>query len=319
VSFGSPAVLAALVLLPVAAWYYVTGERRRREAARAFASDAMLASVAPKRPGWRRHAPLVLYALALAVLIVAIAKPRTTTAVPVDRATIMLLNDVSGSMQAKDVRPNRLVAAREAARTFVHKVPGSVRVGLIAFNQNARTLQPPTNDHGALDAALDQLRSSGTTATGDALNAALTILQRQPGVLGKRPPSAIVLLTDGASRRGQDPIAVAQQSARLKIPIYTVALGTPEGTIRAKKPGGGTVTRSVPPDPQSLAAIARASRGKAFTAEDDDQLSTVYKNLGHQLGTRKAKREVTAAFVGGALILLAAGGAMSLRWFGRLP
>jgi Ca-activated chloride channel family protein len=318
-SFGNPLVLVALVLLPVAVAYYVAGERRRRVAARAFASDAMLASVAPRQPRWRRHAPLVFYGLALAVLVIAAAKPRTTTAVPVDRATIMLLNDVSGSMQARDVRPNRLVAAREAARAFVDKVPHTVRVGIVAFNQNARTLQPPTTDHADLNAALDQLRASGTTATGDALNAALTILQRQPGVLGKRPPSAIVLLTDGASRRGQDPVAVAKQAARLKIPIYTVALGTPEGTIRARKPGGGTVVRSVPPDPASLEAIARASRGKAFSAEDADQLSTVYKSLGHQLGTRKAKREVTAAFVGGALILLVFGSAMSLRWFGRLP
>jgi Ca-activated chloride channel family protein len=318
-SFGSPLFLIALVLLPLAVARYVAGERRRRAAAREFASDAMLASVAPRQPRWRRHAPLVLYALALAVLVVAAAKPRTTTAVPVDRATIMLLNDVSGSMQARDMRPTRLVAAREAARAFVNKVPHSVRVGIVAFNQNARTLQPPTTDHAALNAALDQLKSSGTTATGDALNAALTTLQRQPGVLGRRPPSAIVLLTDGASRRGQDPVTVARQAARLKIPIYTVALGTPEGTIHARKPGGGTVVRQVPPDPSSLAAIARASRGKAFTAEDAGALSTVYKNLGHQLGTRKAKREVTAAFVGGALILLVAGSAMSLRWFGRLP
>ena len=318
-SFGSPAVLAALALLPVALWLYVSGERRRRREAQAFASEALLASVAPSRPRWRRHAPVAVYGLALAVLIVGAAKPRTPTTVSVDRATIMLLNDVSGSMQATDVRPNRLVAARNAAKAFVAKVPHTVRVGIVAFNQNAQTLQPPTTDHAALDAALDQLRASGTTATGDALNAALTVLQRQPGVLGKRPPSAIILLTDGASKRGQDPIQVAQQAARLKIPIYTVALGTPEGTIRIKKPGGGTSVSPVPPDPQSLAAIAHASRGRAFTAEDAGQLSTVYKHLGHQLGTRKAKREITAAFVGGALLLLAAGGAMSLRWFGRLP
>jgi Ca-activated chloride channel family protein len=319
VSFGSPLVLVALALLPLAVARYGLAERRRRAEARSFASDALLPSVAPARPGWRRHAPIVLYGLALAVLIVATSKPRTTTAVPVERATIMLLTDVSGSMQATDVRPTRLVAARNAARAFVGKVPHGVRVGIIAFNQNARTLQPPTNDHAALNAALAQLRSSGTTATGDALNAALTALQRQPGVLGKRPPSAIVLLTDGASRRGQNPVTVAQQAARLKIPIYTVALGTPEGTIHIRKPGGGTSVVPVPPDPASLAEIARASRGRAFTAEDAGALGTVYKNLGHQLGTRKAKREITAAFVGGALLLLAAGGAMSLRWFGRLP
>jgi Ca-activated chloride channel family protein len=319
VSFGTPLILVALAALPVAVYYYVGEERRRRAAARAFAADAMLPSVAPVRPGWRRHGPLVLYALALAALILAAARPKATVAVPVEHATIMLLNDVSGSMQATDVRPNRLTAAREAATAFVRKVPSGVRVGIIAFNQNPRTLQPPTNDHSALEAALQQLKASGTTATGDALDAALSALQRQPGVNGKRPPSAIVLLSDGVSRRGQDPIAVAQQAARAKIPIYTVALGTPEGSIRVKQRGGGTKLVSVPPDPASMLAVARASRGRAFNAEDEGALSTVYKNLGHQLGTRRAKREITAAFVGGALLLLAAGGALSLSWFGRLP
>jgi len=319
VSFGSPVLLIALVLVPIAIANYVGGERRRRAAARAFSSDALLPSVAPRRPGWRRHAPLALYALALLGLIGAAAKPRATVAVPVEHATIMLLNDVSGSMQATDVQPTRLVAARDAARAFVARVPSSVRVGIIAFNHVAQTLQPPTNDHGALNAALAQLYPHGGTATGDALNVALTALQRQPGVNGKRPPSAIVLLSDGASTRGADPVLVAHDAARLKIPIYTIALGTPEGTIRVKQPGGTSKVESVPPDPQTMLDIARASRGKSFNAEDENALSTVYKNLGHQLGTRKAEREITAAFVGGALLLIAMGGALSLRWFGRLP
>jgi len=319
--FATPLLLLFLLLVPLAVAYYVRGERRRRAAAAAFATPRMLGAIAPVRPGWRRHVPLIVYGIALALLIVAAAKPRATIAVPVENATIMLVTDVSGSMLATDVKPTRLVAARNAAQTFLEGVPKGVRVGVMAFNQKPRTLQAPTADRDATKAALASLASSGGTATGEALDAALSILSRQPGVNGRRPPAAVVLLSDGASTRGRNPIDIAARAAKLKIPVYTVALGTPSGTIRVPRPGGasGFETRNVPPDPQTLGQVARASRGRAFTAEDADQLDTVYDRLGSQLGTRDAKREISAAFVGGALALLALGGAMSLRWFGRLP
>jgi Ca-activated chloride channel family protein len=239
----------------------------------------------------------------------------------VENAVIMLVTDVSGSMLASDVKPTRLVAVRRAAQTFVKGVPKGVRIGVMAFNQSPSTLQAPTSDRTEVNRALAQLASSGGTATGDALDSALSTLTRQPGIDGKRPPAAIVLLSDGASTRGRDPRDVATRAGRLKIPIYTVALGTASGTIQVPRPHNlpGTETRSVPPDPQTMIAVARASRGRAFTAEDANALATVYDRLGSQLGTRKVKREITAAFVGGALALLAVGGALSLRWFGRLP
>jgi Ca-activated chloride channel family protein len=320
-TFASPLILLALLLVPVAIARYVSGERARRRRAKEFASPRLMKSIAPLQPGWRRHVPLALYAVALAVLIVAAARPRTTVAVPVEQATVMLLTDVSGSMQATDVRPSRLAAAREAARTFVGKVPHGVRIGVMAFNQHPRTLQPPTGDHGAARDALAQLASSGGTRTGDALDSALTVLERQPGVNGKRPPAAIVLLSDGKSTAGEDPILLAQRAQRDHIPIYTVALGTASGTIRVPRPGGasGLETRPVPPDPQTLSEIARISGGQAYSAEDENQLSTVYHHLGSQLGRKKAPREITAGFVGGAVALLALAGALSLRWFGRLP
>jgi Ca-activated chloride channel homolog len=321
VTFASPLVLLVLLLVPVAIARYVAGERARGRRAHEFANPRLMPSLAPVRPGWRRHLPLAVYALALAVLIVAAARPRTTVAVPVENATVMLLTDVSGSMQATDVHPTRLIAARQAALTFVGRVPRGVRVGVMAFNQHPRTLQPPTADHNAARTALGQLASSGGTATGNAIDSALTVLERQPGVGGKRPPAAIVLLSDGKSTSGEDPRALATRAARDNIPIYTVALGTPAGTIRVPRTGGagGYETRSVPPDPTTLTQIAEASRGQAYTAEDSEALSTVYHRLGHQLGTRKAPREITAGFVGGAVALLAIAGALSLRWFGRLP
>jgi Ca-activated chloride channel homolog len=319
-SFGAPLVLAALILIPALIGTYVRAQRHRRRAATAFASPALLASVAPRRPGWRRHAPMAAFALALAVLIVAAAKPQKTVAVPVERAAIMLATDVSGSMEATDVKPSRLVAARRAARNFVHGVPQGVNVGVMAFNGRPRVLQSPTPERQDIDDALNRLTPSGGTATGDAITAAVKVLRQPTGLSKKVPPSAIVLLSDGASTKGRNPIAAAQEAKRAKIPVYTVALGTPAGTIRVPRPGGagGTETRRVPPDPTSLAQIARASGGQAFTADNASDLKRVYQKLGSQLGTEKRKRQLTSSFAGGALVLLLIGAGMSLAWFGRL-
>jgi Ca-activated chloride channel family protein len=306
--------------VPLLAWWYVRQQRGRRRAAGAFASPALMASVAPRRPGFRRHAPMLAFVLALAVLIVAAAKPQRTVAVPIERASIMLVTDVSGSMQATDVKPSRLVAARRAARAFVEDVPREVNVGVLAFNGRARVLQSPTAQREDIYAALARLRSSGGTATGEAIAAAVRTLRTPVGRGRRPPPGAIVLISDGASVKGKDPVEAAQEARRAKIPVYTVALGTPEGTITVPRPGGagGTETRRVPPDPESLAEIARASGGDTFAAGDAGELKRVYERLGSQLGTEQRKRQMTAGFAGGALVLLLAGAGMSLAWFGRL-
>jgi Ca-activated chloride channel family protein len=320
-SFASPFVLVlGVVLLAVIATVYAVHQRRRARAAQAFSAPHLFASVTPRRPGWRRHIPMAAFALAVALLLVAAAKPQTTVAVPVEHASIMLMTDVSGSMEAQDVKPSRLVAARRAATTFVDGVPKKVNVGVIAFNQTATVLQSPTTDRIAVKSALQRMKSSGGTATGDAVRAAVRILSSAKGVDGKAPPSAIVLLSDGKSTKGVQPLTAAQEAGRRHIPIYTVALGTPQGTITVPRPGdaGGTETRQVPPDPQSLAEVAKASGGKTYTAADASKLSDVYKSLGSLLGTKNEKRQITAGFAGGALVLLLLGAAMSLRWFGRL-
>ena len=317
-SFGEPLFLLALVLVPLLVLAYRAHERRRQARAEAFATAPLLASVAPRTPGWRRHAPLAVYALALAALVVALAKPQTTVAVPVERASIMLTTDLSGSMQATDVTPNRLQAARSAASDFLAKVPARIRVGLVTFNQNAHTLQTPTTDRQAVRDALATIEPSGGTATGEALAAALANLERR-GADGKQAPGAIVLLTDGASTRGRDPEDLARRAKRLKIPIYTVALGTPQGTIEVERPDGSTRTEPVPPDPASLRRIAELSGGRFFEAADAETLSAVYEQLGSRVARRDEEREVTSAFAGGALVLLAGGALMSLHWFRRLP
>ena len=320
-SFAAPLVLILLAALPVLLVLYGTHQRDRRRAAAAFAAPALAASVVPNRPRWRRHVPMLAFLLALAILIVAAARPEKTVAVPVERASIMLVTDVSGSMQATDVKPTRLAAARAAAKRFVTSVPKGVNVGVMALSSKPRVLASPTTDRDAVNQALDQLAPRGGTGTGEAIQAATNILTHQPGVRGKRPPSAIVLISDGAATGKVDPVAAAQAARKARIPIYTVTLGTRSGTITVPRPHGqsGTETRAVPPDPQGMQQVARASGGKAYTAADASKLSDVYQHLGSLLGTKNEKREITAGFAGGALALLLLGAALSLRWFGRLP
>jgi Ca-activated chloride channel family protein len=317
-SFGQPIYLLALVLVPLGLLAYRDHERKRRAAAAAFAAPGVIASVAPSTPGWRRHVPLAVYGVALVVLIVALAKPQTTIAVPVERASIMLTTDYSGSMQSTDVAPTRLAAARAAAERFLKQVPANVRVGLVAFNQSARLIETPSTDRGAIRTALQTLTPSGGTATGEALAVSIAALTSEKDGSGTRPPAAIVLLSDGKSVKGRPPTVLAQRAKELKIPIYTVTLGTPQGTIQVRKSDGSVETRPVPPDPVESQSVAQLSGGKAYTAETAKDLSAVYQQLGSRIGTRDEKREISAAFSGGALALLLAGAGLSLLWFRRL-
>jgi Ca-activated chloride channel homolog len=317
-SFGEPVVLLALLALPLLGLWYLAEQRRRRAAAAAFAAPVLQPSVAPSRPRWRRHLPMAALAVALAVLILAAAEPQRTVAVPVERASIVLATDVSGSMTATDLSPSRLVAAKRAARSFLDEVPERVNVGVLAFNNTPRVLQSPTRDREAVNSAIERMEASGGTATGEAIQAATRSLRRSRDARARRAPAAVVLLSDGASTSGTDPVGAAQQARRQRVPVYTVTLGTEEGTITVRRQDGTTQTRPVPPDPESLAQIARASGGRAFSADTAGGLSEIYERLGSQLSHRDEKRPVTTAFAGGGLFLLLAGVAMSMRWFGRL-
>ncbi|CAN5126718.1 VWA domain-containing protein [soil metagenome] len=317
-SFAQPLFLLALLLVPLGLVAYIAHERNRRAAGAAFAAPAVVASVVPRTPGWRRHVPLAAYALALAILVLALAKPQRTVAVPVERASIMLTIDFSGSMQSADVPPSRLVAARAAANRFLEDVPASVRIGLVAFNHSARLIESPTTDRAAIRDAVVDLQPSGGTATGEALALSVAALAQQKDADGVRAPSAIILLSDGKSVRGRPPQEIAQRAKDLKIPIYTVTLGTPTGTIQVPRPNGTVATRPVPPDPAESREVAEISGGRAYTADTAQNLSDVYKALGSRIGYRDEKCEITSAFSGGALALLGGGALLSLLWFRRL-
>jgi Ca-activated chloride channel family protein len=324
VSFGSPYVLLALLALPVLVGLYVGEQRRRQRVAQAFAVQRMQPSVAPRRPRWRRHLPQLAFLLAAVILTLAAARPQRSVAVPIERASIMLDTDVSGSMQATDVAPNRLVAAKQAARAFLDKVPAKVNVGIMAFNETPNVLATPTTDREAAREAIAKMTPSGGTASGEAIYTSINVLRTNTkSSAGNDPkqqpaPAAIVLLSDGKSTSGRAAVQAAKQAGKQGIRVYTVALGTPGGTIKVKRRDGSTVTQKVPPDPAALKAIAQASGGQSYTAQDTERLSEVYQQLGSQLGHKKEKREITAAFAGGGLALLLMGGLMSLGWFGRL-
>lgn len=316
-SFASPIVLLALLAIPALAWWYVVAQRGRAQAAEAFVLPALAPSVAPRRPRWRRHVPMVAFAVALTLLILAAARPQRSVAVPIDSASIMLADDISGSMAATDVRPSRLKAAETAARHFLAGLPAAAKVGLIAFNSKPRLLQSPTRDHALVSSPLQSLHVSGGTAMGDAIEMALKTLATVPKVAGKQPPSAIVLISDGSSDVGSSPVTAAQHAAAHHVPIYTVAIGTAHGTITYKK-NGRTVTDPAPPSPQQLAQIARISHGQTFTATDASGLNAVYQRLATRLGHKTVKHEISAGFAGGGLVLLLLGSGVSLVWFGRL-
>jgi Ca-activated chloride channel family protein len=238
--------------------------------------------------------------------------------VPVDSAAIMLANDVSDSMNSRDVAPSRLVAAQRAAERFLAGVPSTIQVGSLEFARHPIVLQSPTSDHALTKAAVEQLRvGGGGTATGDAVLSALHVLTTLPKQGGKRPPAAIVLLSDGGANAGYSPAASARQAKADHIPIYTIALGTLHGTVPVKQ-GANTINAPVPVSDQQLRQIAQLSGGRAYTAADASRASAVYAHLATELGHKHVKREITAGFAGGGLALLLAGSVLSLAWFGRL-
>jgi len=323
VSFAEPILLAGFILVPLAMLAYGSLQRRRARDSAAWANPALVPNLTTARPGWRRHLPPLLLLLALCALIAALARPQRTVAAPQRAANIVMVTDVSGSMNATDVRPDRLSAAVDAAKTLTKKVPPTFRIGLITFSDFAEQRVAPTTDRAQVTGALEQLVAEGGTAMGDGLErglfAARTPVPNANGSGVRRLPSVIVLLSDGKNTSGtRDPLDVAREAGRARIPIYAIALGTPGGEVELRDSFGFLQRVQVPPDTDTLKQIAKVSGGKSYAATETDKVKEIYANLGTRLSSRSEKREVTAAFAGGAIVLLIAAGSLSLRWFGRL-
>jgi Ca-activated chloride channel family protein len=316
-SFASPAGLLALLAIPVALLALAAARRRRTAYAIRFPAASTLAAAAGVVSPWRRYLPAALALAAIAALALALAKPQRTIAVPVEGASVVLVTDHSGSMSATDVEPDRLSAAQAAAETFVDKLPSKTRVGVVAYSDGPDGTLAPTTDHERVRQTIEAQSASGATATGEALQVAIDTLAPN-GSKAKSKASAVVLLSDGKTTTGRDPVEVARVAKRLGIPVYTVALGTEDATIpNPVSPLSPPI--AVPPDPETLKEIADVSGGRAFTSDDAGQLRSIYSSLGSRLATKHEQREITAGFATAGLVLLLAAGLVSLPRLGRLP
>jgi Ca-activated chloride channel family protein len=349
-TFGAPYLLLSLLAVPLAIVLWRLAERRRMKYAVRYTNVDVLASVAGGRE-WRRYLPAGLFLVALATLCVGLARPHVKTLISNDKATVVLVLDVSGSMQANDVKPTRLVAAQKAMNTFLDRVPKRLKVGLILFAGEADVAMPPTTDHQLVRQAIADVgafRGFGGTAIGDALAAAVQLGLKSAGLTSNgsltalrtvaptpSPASSLVsilFLSDGHQTRGiLQPLEGAAKAKAAGIPVFTVALGTQNGKITNFPGGGGGGGFSFPgqgpggrlfglqPDPKTLHAIATLTGGEFFQANSAGKAEAAYKKLGSSIGRTPGHVEVTDAFLLGAAVLLVLAGVLSTRWAPRLP
>ena len=314
-SFLAPERLWLLLAVAGLLVAYVLLQRRRPAYAVRFTELDLLASLVPRTSAWRRHVPAGLLLLSLVALTTAFARPETDVQVPRERATVVVALDTSISMEATDVSPDRITAARESAAAFVAGLPEEFSVGLVSFSGSASVVVPPTRDHELVVAAVRALELGPSTAIGEAVFASLEAVRAVPGEGGQEPPpAAVVLLSDGTNTVGRELSEAAQAAVEAGVPVSTIAYGTPEGVVEVQ---GQLIP--VPVDQPALEQLAEDTGGTAFTAQSGEELSAVYEDIGTSVGTTTERREVTAAVTGVALTLAIGAAVASLVWGARLP
>lgn len=352
-TFAEPLLLIGLLAVPIALAGYLLVQRRRSRYVVRFTNVDLLANIVPRTPAWRRHVPPALYLAAMAALIVGLARPSAMVAVPREDATIILAMDVSGSMLATDVAPSRLASAQAAASSFINQLPPAFRVGLVTFGTGAQVAVRPTTDRAEIQAALDSLDAEGGTALGDAIGTSVQLAREvidtamsaggatpsgnpdaspsltpdaspspsdSPGTDQEAPLVATVLLSDGANSTGRlDPAEAASEARSIGMPVYTIALGTASGVVTVEDEFGISHTVDVPPDIDTLAAVAETTGARSFQAPTASDLEQIYQSLGSRVGTRDEPQEVTQWFAAAGLALMLGGAALAAHWFNRFP
>lgn len=315
--FASPGWLFLLVAVAVVGIAYVLLQLRRKRFVARFSNAPLLASVVPRRPGWRRHLTFALLLIALTVLSLGVARPTASVRVPQERATVMLAIDVSLSMQATDVAPTRLAAAQQAAKEFADLLPKRINLGLVKFGRAGSVLVPPTTDRDSFKKAVAGLQLEPYTAIGEGVFACLDALQSFDAATAspneKPAPARIVLLSDGSNTVGRSLSDAAAAAKKANTPVSTIAFGTADGTVTVD----GQTTR-VPADNKSLSGLAEATGGTFHTAASAEQLRSVYKDIGSQIGYTTARRDISWRFMIAGLLAAIAASAVSLLWSGRL-
>jgi Ca-activated chloride channel homolog len=343
-----PNMLWALVLIPLLVWLYVWVLRRRKKAVLQYANMALVKQALGQQSQWRRHLPPSLFLLALAALLVSLGRPAALVTLPTQHETVVMAMDVSGSMRAKDVEPSRIVASQNAAKSFVSEQPSSTRVGLVTFAATASLVQPPTRSKEDLVAAIDRFQLQRGTAVGSGILVSLKTLfpemdidvrgfgARSGGAKAKSAPlgaaaeegkeapkpvppgsykaGVIILLTDGQTTTGADPLEAAKEAANRGVRVYTVGFGTANGEII----GAEGWSMRVRLDEESLKQIANITHGEYFYASNAVDLKKVYETLNSRLVFEKKETEVTALFAAFGALLAAIAAALSLLWFNRL-
>ncbi len=345
-SFVWPQLLWLLLALPVLVGIYVLLLRRKKKSAVRYANLDLVKEAMGPGDSIRRHVPPALFLLAIALLIVAMARPSATVLLPMQKQTIILAMDASGSMRAKDVLPSRLEAAQAAARQFVADVPSQTQIGVVTFAATAALVQPPTSDRQAVVAAIDRMQLQRATATGSGLIVSLATIfpdagfdvstalfgrdaernapiggakkndkkDFKPVAPGSYSSAVIILLTDGQRTTGPDPIEIAKLAADRGVRVYTVGFGTTSGEIIGFEGWSFRVRL----DEETLKTIAIMTQGEYFYAGTAADLKKVYQTLNSRLSLEKRETEVTALFSGIAALFALAAGLLSLFWFNRI-
>jgi Ca-activated chloride channel homolog len=327
-SFESPMALVALIVVPAIVAAYVSSVRRRSRRAATLATQGLVTTSSSARLGRRRHIPFAVFALALTALVIALARPQTDLTTPRREGTVIMAFDVSNSMAADDLDPNRVEAAKSAARAFVEQQPSSIRIGVVAFGDAAVLVQPPTNTPEDVLAAINRLSVEGGTSLGQGLFAALTAIAGKPLAIdeaalqsdlgaidiGYFGSSTIVLLSDGENNGEPDPLVVAQIASVAGVHIHAIGIGTPQGTV--VDIGGFNVATAL--DAELLSQVAEISDGRYYEASNAAELSEIYKSIDLDFKSVTEHTEVTALFTAGAALLLVIGALLSVLWFGRV-